>query len=285
MKEKIVLGTVQLGLSYGINNATGKPSDKEANEILDFAYHHGVRTLDTADAYGDSLQVIGRYTTSSDNKFKIINKFKIDSISLTDKVNSNLHSLNYSSLYCYMYHQFSDYKSGLASKELAKLKGGKKIEKTGISIYTTHQLEQVIDDPAIDIIQLPVNMLDLTAKKKILLKKARSKGKEIHARSIYLQGLLLKEPTTLTGNLIDLKPYLVKLNEMAASRQASLKVLALNFVILQDYIDAVVLGVETVDQLRENLQAVNPMMDIMALEVPEVEAKDIELLNPSNWKL
>ena len=55
------LGTAQLGLSYGINNTDGKPDEKKAFEILDCALENGINTLDTAAAYGESEQVIGRW--------------------------------------------------------------------------------------------------------------------------------------------------------------------------------------------------------------------------------
>ena len=61
LKKKIILGTVQLGIPYGINNAAGKPSEAEAFRILDFAHANNIDTLDSADNYGEALQVIGRH--------------------------------------------------------------------------------------------------------------------------------------------------------------------------------------------------------------------------------
>ena len=66
MKNKIILGTVQLGIPYGINNSLGKPSEEDAFQILDYAFNKDIRTLDSADGYGDALSVIGHYRTRSD---------------------------------------------------------------------------------------------------------------------------------------------------------------------------------------------------------------------------
>ena len=61
MFKKLILGTVQFGLDYGINNTTGKPTTKNVYEILNYAYENEIRTLDTAESYGNSRLIIGNY--------------------------------------------------------------------------------------------------------------------------------------------------------------------------------------------------------------------------------
>ena len=56
--DKLVLGTVQLGMDYGINNSSGKPDQREAVSLLAAAYSKGIKYLDTAEAYGTAQQVI-----------------------------------------------------------------------------------------------------------------------------------------------------------------------------------------------------------------------------------
>ena len=75
MKSKLILGTVQFGMDYGINNNDGKPSFEKVKDILDFAYLKGIRLLDTAESYGDSQSRIGEYHKITSHKFKIITKF------------------------------------------------------------------------------------------------------------------------------------------------------------------------------------------------------------------
>ena len=72
MNSKLILGTVQFGLHYGVNNTTGKPSKENIKSILDSAYNSGIQLLDTAEAYGDSQNKIGEYHKNSTNKFNII---------------------------------------------------------------------------------------------------------------------------------------------------------------------------------------------------------------------
>ena len=73
MLSKLILGTVQLGLNYGVNNSSGKPSKEKAFDILNSAYDGGIRTLDTAEAYGNSQEVIGSFMKDNPKKkFNII---------------------------------------------------------------------------------------------------------------------------------------------------------------------------------------------------------------------
>ena len=72
-RNKIILGTAQFGLNYGINNFNGKIPDKEIFKILDFAYASGIKTLDTAPSYGNSETLIGEYLKSRRSKIFNVN--------------------------------------------------------------------------------------------------------------------------------------------------------------------------------------------------------------------
>ena len=285
LKEKIVLGTVQLGIPYGINNASGKPSQTEAFAILDSAYDHGIRILDTADGYGEALKVIGDHNRATRRSFRIINKFKSDDTPLHQKLENSLKLLNATSLYCYMYHQVSDYAAGIEKKNLAELKGRGLIQNVGLSLYSTEELEIVINDADINIIQLPVNILDFGAKKRKLIDQARKAGKEIHARSVYLQGLFFKDADTFSGNIQPLKQYVERLDRICKANNMSVRTSALNFVLHQDCIDRVLLGIEQADQIKENLDSIMPSFDSSVFESLRVKAEDAHLLNPVNWRL
>ena len=113
--NKIVVGTVQFGLHYGVNNVSGRPSKEMAYSILDFAFENKIRLLDTAEAYGDSHEVIGNYHRQSENKFEVITKFSSKRTdlpsNLTERILQDMDILNVTSLYCYMFHSFNDFKS------------------------------------------------------------------------------------------------------------------------------------------------------------------------------
>ena len=189
--SKTILGTVQFGLDYGVNNVEGKPSVETVKKILDIGYSKGIGILDTAEAYGDSQEIIGRYHKQADNKFKIITKFSAFRKDLPDKiierVESNIKTLNIDTLYCYMYHSFLDfitfYERDICGIRELKITG--LIRKLGVSVYTNEELEKVLEFKEVDIIQLPFNLFDNNNLRGKIMMKAKSNGIEIHTRSTF----------------------------------------------------------------------------------------------------
>jgi len=76
MIEKIILGTVQLGLNYGVNNTSGLPSKSEVNSILTTAQENGISRLDTAAAYGEAELRIGEFHSQAARKFEVNTKLE-----------------------------------------------------------------------------------------------------------------------------------------------------------------------------------------------------------------
>lgn len=286
VKGKFALGTVQFGLQYGINNKAGKPDPTEVSEILTYAFENGIRLLDSAEAYGDALNVIGSYIRNEPQRFEIISKFVVGSESPKDRVEKWLETLRADHLYAYLYHRFEDYLSGKCRSDLLALKAENKIHRIGVSLYGLKELETVIADPFIDLVQLPFNPFDSTEEKKRLLKQAKQNGKEIHVRSVFLQGLFFKEPSDLTGNLIRLAEPLKRFQMMVRENELNVRQACLNYALHESFIDYVVIGVETKAQLQENLASVIPRFPQIFYRSPQlISAEDAELLNPSNWKL
>ena len=76
--SKLMLGTVQFGLNYGIANTSGKPSYETVKEILKTAYESGVNCIDTSPGYGDSEEVIGRVMADLgiSDQIKVVSKIE-----------------------------------------------------------------------------------------------------------------------------------------------------------------------------------------------------------------
>ena len=148
--SKIILGTVQFGLDYGINNNNGKPNHNEVKSILDYAYKNNITFLDTAEAYGDSHEIIGKYHANSNNKFKVITKsvqLELDlPKNISDRINHHLKILNIDNLYCYMFHNYDDFKNyfNLFKLELLELKSRGIIKKIGVSLHSNHNINDVL---------------------------------------------------------------------------------------------------------------------------------------------
>lgn len=289
-RSKLILGTAQFGLAYGISNSKGKPTEETIGKVLDTAHKNGVRILDTAEAYGDAQQRIGKYHASSPFQFEIITKFSASVShlpnSIIERVEKNLQLLNVSSLYCYMFHSYSDFERyyNVFEKSLKELKEQGKIQKIGVSVYTNEEFEKVLDVGGISVIQLPFNILDNISKRGELIALAQKRGVEVHTRSVFLQGLFFLNPAEFTGNISELFPYVKKLQDLC-NGELAMNELALNYVIKQDDIDYVLLGVDSVEHLEQNLRALELKIPGDVYEfVDNINVKDDRMLNPSNWR-
>jgi spore coat polysaccharide biosynthesis protein SpsF (cytidylyltransferase family)/aryl-alcohol dehydrogenase-like predicted oxidoreductase len=287
-KSKLILGTVQFGQSYGINNKVGLLSKESIFNILKFAKDSGLEILDTADLYGSAIERINDFHLRSESKFGIITKFKNidDNTDLKDWLLNNLIKLNVPKLNTVLFHSFSEYLANLnLSKQLVQLKSENLLDTIGVSIYSNNELEYLMEDDNIDVIQIPFNLLDKSEEKLNLLKKAKSRGKIIHARSIFLQGLFFKNIQDLPSKLSELSRPLIELNSLANEYELTLESLALNYVLNNDLIDGVIIGVDSLVQLKINLNSIGSMLTEELLQkVEKIKVKNISLLNPTNWK-
>jgi len=285
-QTKLMLGTVQFGLNYGINNTYGKPSQKEVFEILDAAGVQNIESLDTADAYGNSIELIGQYHQQQNHRFNILSKFKgISEGQIFEQVKDSMNKLQIECFQVYSYHSFADYINHPYIKdELQSLKCDGLIEKIGISVYTNSELEQVIEDKDIDVIQLPFNLLDNQNIRGQHIDIAKKKQKEIHVRSVFLQGLLLMDEESIPQKLKSLKPYIQKINSYCKDKSINIQSLALSYAIYNQQIDHVLIGVDSKDQLLKNIASIADYKNAFDFINQYIIVKETELLNPVNWK-
>lgn len=275
--SKLVLGTVQFGLQYGVNSV-GRPSEQAVKGILAEAAKGGISTLDTSSAYGNSEEILGESITSDEN-FKIVSKYPKGDISVTEMFNSSLKRLNVDNLYGYLLHHFEVYKNDpKVWDDFIALKESGKVKKIGFSLYSPEELEFILEKKSpFDMIQIPFNIFD----KKFLplMKELHEKGVEIHVRSTFLQGLFFKDREALPEKLKPMKKYLLQLDDFSKTTGLSISEIALNYNLQNPYIDGVLIGVDNVSQLQTNLASINEIpIDI------EIDVKEQELLNPVNWK-
>ncbi|HUX95600.1 MAG TPA: aldo/keto reductase [Bacteroidales bacterium] len=285
--NKLILGTVQFGLDYGINNHSGKPSEEQTFNILDEARRLGIKRLDTADAYGKAINIIGRYH-SKHHVFKILNKFTFSdqSCDIAGKVNKSLKTLNIDSFDVYSYHSFFDFESNHESQKILQgLKNEKLIKNIGISVYTNQEFEKAINSEVIDVIQLPFNILDNHVKRGLLLEKAKKNSKEIHVRSVFLQGLIFMNEVQIPEKLKPLSPYLMNIVSFCRNQHLSLAEIAMTYAFTYPYIDGVLIGVDNIDQLKTNISCIrSEYADTITDFIETINVTEAELLNPSFWK-
>lgn len=273
---KIVLGTVQFGLQYGINSA-GRPSEEAVKSILTEASKGGITTLDTSSAYGNSEEILGGCITPEAG-FKIVSKYPKGETPVVEMFNGSLKRLKVNKLYGYLLHHFEVYKNNPnVWDEFVALKESGKVQKIGFSLYSPEELQFILDNKSpFDLIQVPFNIFD----KKFLplMKDVHEKGVEIHVRSTFLQGLFFKDRETLPEKLRPLKKYLLELDEFSRQSGLNISEIALNYNLQSPYIDGVLIGVDNISQLQMNLASVKDTpIDV------NIEVEEKELLNPVNW--
>jgi aryl-alcohol dehydrogenase-like predicted oxidoreductase len=273
-------------LDYGINNNIGKPAYSEVYSILDYAKNSGVKILDTADAYGNAPEVIGEYLNENPGAFLINTKFKKSKKSLQVQINESISILKCNSVYTYFFHSFNDFiEYPELLNQLDELKKHRLIEKTGVSVYDNAEFEKAINCDKIDVIQLPFNLLDNYSQRGQLLRQAKSLGKELQIRSVFLQGLFFKNPKELNGKLKPLASYLEKLKNIAMKYNVEMEVLALQYVMQQSFIDNIVIGIDNSEQLKRNIEILDQskLSEEAINLINEIEVKETPLLYPKNW--
>ena len=248
--NKLILGTVQFGLKYGINNSVGQVSKEEVKKILDYAQFVGINTLDTAAGYGDSEKCIGGYHYNSKELFHIITKFNKDTtISWEDSLKESIKKLYIEKVDVVMFHSFEHYYS-VKSELPTIINKGRDLyfDKIGVSVYTNNELEQLLYDDNVEVVQLPFNLLDNESLRANILKRLKEKGKIIHTRSTFLQGLFYKNISSLDDKFNDLIPLLTHINELVRENKININTLAMQYVLSKEYIDGVLIGVDSSSQ-------------------------------------
>jgi aryl-alcohol dehydrogenase-like predicted oxidoreductase len=285
LSSKIVLGTAQFGLKYGINNKKGKPSREQVFEILNFAASQGVKVLDTADAYGNAIELLGEFNIINPGLFEINTKFRLDKNSLEEKLSNTLDLLNLKTVNTYFYHSFKDFlEYPDLYRELESLKKKNMIIKTGVSVYDNYEFRKAIFAPQIDVIQFPFNLLDNYNLRGSEIKLAKANGKELQVRSIFLQGLFFMSFDKVPSKIKKLIPYLEKIQNLSITSHIPVEHLSILYALLQSDIDNIILGIESLEQLQNNLKCERQKLSTAVISnINRIRVQETELLNPQNW--
>ncbi|RYU92902.1 aldo/keto reductase [Emticicia agri] len=286
--NKIILGTVQMGIPYGINNKTGKISEEESHQILKYAYEAGIHTLDTAEAYGEAHAIIGSFHRENpDIRFKVITKLPHNfKGNIENTVKNYCEVLCVEQLEAIMFHSYTTFTQHTDSlDELVDLKSQNLIKLIGVSIYNNNEFEDLLNYAQIDLIQLPFNLLDNVSQKGNLLNIARENNKVIHSRSAFLQGIFFKDIEDPNPVVQALKKELQEIHTIATTENLEISSLALNYCLQIEAIDNVLIGVDSLNQLIENLTILGkPISSDSINRINKIVVADKNLLNPSLWK-
>ncbi len=262
----MTLGTVQLGMNYGIANDAGKPDEEKSFSILRAALDGGITALDTARAYGDSELVIGRFLKQwQGEKPAIITKIPTlqgDSPKelekfVTDSVEQSLERLGVNKLESVMLHGAKDpiiYGKACADAMKALIDHGY-TDKVGVSVYTAEDIEGMLSYDIFSLTQVPMSIFDQRLIAGGWIDKLKERDYTVYVRSVFLQGLFFLNPDTMTDPILleHAAPKLRLLRKVAEDENMTLAQLAIAFIRDCPGVTSLVLGADTPEQVQENL--------------------------------
>ncbi|HRJ72360.1 MAG TPA: aldo/keto reductase [Terrimicrobiaceae bacterium] len=288
-----MLGTVQFGLNYGIANRTGAPSHSEVCAMLVAGAEGGINCLDTARTYGNSEEVLGRALEETGLKDHYFVVTKIDSqippdltgeetkAAIQKSLEESLRRLRLDVLPLVLLHR-DDYPAQMDALESMRERGLTK--RCGVSLGFPNNAPAFLSHPALAAIQAPVNVLDRRFDEAI--RAAKSKSAFVFARSTYLQGLLLMDDASTPPHLLSIRDERAIFHKMAADLGITPSALLLKAALQRDDLDAVVFGVETITQLRENLAVFHsdPLPEDLLKTIHDYRYHGPEwMLHPALW--
>jgi aryl-alcohol dehydrogenase-like predicted oxidoreductase len=285
--EKICIGTAQFGLPYGLTNKDGNLSENEVSKILALAMSNGISSLDTAPSYGDAEAKLGNIGV---NNWNVITKATIgkenkDTDSFSESVKQSLQRLKLDNIYGILIHNpksLHDNKIFNLLEELSNLKYKGVVSKIGVSVYDSQDVDFILANFDMDLIQIPFNIIDGRMIINGTLEKLKKRNIEIHARSIYLQGLLLMQIEDQIKKFGNWENIWTKFHSFCKDNDISPLQACLRYVIGKTEIDKVIIGIDNLQQLKETIQSVQGELQ----NIPsEILSYDDNLCNPLNWEI
>lgn len=284
---KIALGTVQFGLDYGVSNTTGLPTIDEVRSSVQLGRARGLTTLDTAMMYGDSERRLGEVGVDG---WRVVTKLPALPADMTDVrdwvlglVRQSLAHLRVPSLYGLLLHRPLDLLGSQGHALYAALQHCQQqrlVNKIGVSVYGPEQLDALGGRFALDLVQAPFNVLDRRMLTSGWCDRLQAEGVEFHARSVFLQGLLLVPPAERPQRFQAWHRLLSAYDEWVSASGLSRVRAALGAAIALPGIDQIVVGAQSSAQLAEIIDA----SEGAAVQPPaELASHDADLIDPSRW--
>jgi aryl-alcohol dehydrogenase-like predicted oxidoreductase len=290
-RNRLALGTVQFGLAYGVSHEGGRVPLEEARAIVTLAMRNGVNLIDTAVAYGDSEEVLGEIAGEG-SPFAIVTKtlpIRAETIDVAaiDHVEAAFHEslrkLRRESVYALLVHDARDILNPGGDelwRRLERLREQGRVKKIGVSAYDRAEIDATTSRFPVSVVQAPINAFDQRLLADGTLTRLASQGVEIHARSLFLQGLLLMTLEAVEAKLPRAAAASRVWREVLVESGVSPLAAALGFGLRQPAIDRMVIGVHSAAHLAECLAAV---ADVPSLDYARFACDDHDVIDPRRW--
>ncbi|MHB0961196.1 MAG: aldo/keto reductase [Pirellulaceae bacterium] len=295
--SRLMLGTVQFGMPYGVANRTGQPTYDDVLAIVAAAVEGGTNCFDTAAAYGTSEVVLGRALRELGIADRVVVVTKVRPLTAAERADSSLASraieqsvedsrqrLQLDCLPVVLFHREADAKH---FDVLARLRAKGWLRFAGVSCDNRPgPATTFVAAESVAALQLPANVLDRRHQRSGVFGAAALRGVAVFVRSIYLQGLLLMCEDDIPPALCGIVPIRRHLASIANAAGMQLAELAVRFMLAQEGVTCVLVGVETVAQVRENVALVarGPLPDDMLRAIDSLTPEIPEtLVTPALW--
>lgn len=286
--NRLVLGTAQFGLAYGISNRAGQVPRGEARVMLAVARAAGIDTLDTAAAYGDSETCLGEAGTGD---LRIVTKLSAMPADCSDpgswveqQFEASLQRLGRTTVHGLLLHrpaQLLEPGGAALWRTMERLKAQGRVAKLGLSIYAPHELQSLTSACRPDLVQAPLNLVDRRLGASGWLRRLHDDGVEVHARSAFLQGLLLMPRASIPAKFLPWRPLWTAWHEWLDRSEVPAVRACLAFALSQPEVDRVVVGAQSCSELLDIIAAARaaPVVDL-----PDLGCDDQDLVDPSRWE-
>jgi len=286
--QQLALGTAQFGLDYGITNTRGRIGADEAAALLRQAWDGGVRTVDTAQAYGNSEEVLG---TAMRDPWRVVTKTlplrsdRIDADAVARVDAAFAQSLaRLGKVDTLLVHHAQDLLvpgGDLLFSWLQERKAHGQVTRTGVSVYDGREVSALLDRFTFDVVQLPASIADQRLVADGSVAHLHEAGVEVHVRSLFLQGLLLSVPGFAAERFPQQRDWFARFHAECDKRGATPQQACFGFFKSQSAFASAVVGVSGRDELAQLLSAwaTAPEMDWSGWAVDNASFTD-----PRLWK-
>lgn len=290
------LGTVQFGLDYGF---TKRKNQDEVNDILNVAVENNVTLIDTAREYGDSEEKIGEFMKQYDNNFIIATKLSlINNLNnlnysflnnhIQTSIEESLSNLNLDKIPILLLHQVDEqlYNNDDFWNCITDLKQDNLICDFGVSVYDTSFTKNIIEmhGDIIDYLQIPYNLFDKSFN--CLFNDFKKNNIDVISRSTFLKGIIPSPIENIPSELEDIIPYKLKLNNICVDLNIDAAELATLFVYYNQNISSTIFGVDSPQELENNIKTINDFDKNLLnnVDFDELTVSDPRLIDPRQWK-
>ncbi|MBF0558379.1 MAG: aldo/keto reductase [Nitrospirae bacterium] len=295
MIRKLVIGTANFGLRYGIANDR-KLDSNEAFAILDYAHEEGIQWIDTARAYGDAELLVGEFFAKRGKVFNVIGKLPakeyLSAQTVEDEIFGSLRNMNLSSIDALLVHSFDTCKryESVVIPVLRSLCRDNVIGTYGVSVYHPDDVVEMMrmtDDKLV--FEFPLNLFDQRFLIDAFLQEMKGNGNLLFARSVFLQGLFFLGESALGGRFEAVRGNVKTLRDLSAAHNMRPECTALLFAVMNQWVDGVVIGVDSIQQLKNNMECLRPGHNVsysdMEPSLLELAVSDEEIILPYKWRI